>query len=122
MSPSVAQTTNNGLTLWNPAYNYITGSGTHTVPETDGHITPFGFNGVFTHKENGSAILNGGMFLYSKSGIYPGNDDLDSDAVKSILEIGPNLEVANIIAGFYDPLNPSKSTQLGIEINTLYEK
>jgi hypothetical protein len=67
------------------------------------------------------------MFLYSKSGIYPGNDTLNSEVVKSLLEIGPNLEVANIIAGFYnplqpenDPLHPKYNTTLGIEINNLY--
>jgi putative ABC transport system permease protein len=123
MRSSAVEPSEEKLSLWNPAYDYINGSGQHVDgPEANGHITPYGFNGVFTDQKNGSAILNGGMFLYSKSGIYPGNDALNSDVVKNMLEIGPNLEVASIIAGFYDPLNPTKSTPLGIEINGLYEK
>jgi hypothetical protein len=55
---------------------------------------------VFTQRTNGSAILNGGIPLYSPSGIYPGNDSLNSDVVKGVLQQSANLEFANVITGY----------------------
>jgi hypothetical protein len=88
----------------NPSNNYN---------ESVGNIIPYGFNGVFTHKNNGSAILNGGISLYSPSGIYPGNDALDSNVVKNVLSQSANLEVANIITGLIN-------TPKGKEIDGLF--
>jgi hypothetical protein len=94
----------------NPAYEYEE----QEYEEQEGHIIPYGFNGVFTKRENGSAILNGGLTLYSPSGIYPGNDSLSSDVVKSILKQSANLEVANIVTGFI-------GTEVGQNIDRLFK-
>jgi putative ABC transport system permease protein len=77
----------------NPALDYI------KKGESDGKITPLGFNGVFTKRTNGSSVLNCGQYLYAPSGIYPGNDALDSDVVKNVLKQSANLEIANIVSG-----------------------
>jgi hypothetical protein len=61
------------------------------------------------------------MYIYSKSGLYPGNDSLNSDLVKSMLKIGPNLQTASIIAGFYNP-KTDEGTDLGKQINGLYSE
>jgi putative ABC transport system permease protein len=90
--------------------------------ETVGKITPYGFNGVFTHKKNGSAVLNGGLSLYSPSGIYPGNDALDSDVVANILKQTANLEVANIITGIINlPPTGDEKTSIGQDIDNAFK-
>jgi putative ABC transport system permease protein len=88
----------------NPALNYINDG------ESLGKITPLGFNGVFTKKTNGSSVLNCGQYLYAPSGIYPGNDALDSDVVKNVLRQSANLEIANIVSGLI-------KTDIGKKIN-----
>jgi hypothetical protein len=76
---------------------------------------------VFTRRNNGSAILNGGMTLYSPSGIYPGNDALNSNVTKDILKQSANLEIANIISGIIDlPDNPDGTSSIGKKINQAY--
>ncbi|MDR2823161.1 MAG: ABC transporter permease [Mycoplasmataceae bacterium] len=82
----------------------------------NGNITPYGFNGVFTDQKDGSSILSKGFSLYSPSGIYAANDLFDGEAVKGILQFGGNLQLASIMAGFYNPQTKA-GTDLGKEIN-----
>ncbi|GHU31015.1 hypothetical protein FACS1894166_01690 [Bacilli bacterium] len=96
LNGTIDPTNTDQTTVINPAIHYN---------EADTNINPFGFNGVFTDKDNGSTILNGGLFLYSPSGLYPGNDSFDSDTVKSALGKNINLEVASIISGINTGVN-----------------
>jgi hypothetical protein len=73
---------------------------------------------VFTQHEDGSSILNSSFLLYSTSGLYPGNDMLNSDAVKDLLKYGSNLEIANKIIGTY--VNDNQCTEIGKIIHDKY--
>jgi hypothetical protein len=63
---------------------------------------PFGFNGVFSRNNDGGSILNGGISLYSTSGLYPANDSFSSPSFIEILKTGANLQLANKITGIND--------------------
>jgi F420-0:gamma-glutamyl ligase len=116
MDLSLAQS-NNKI---NPAYGYITDN---DKKEKDGRIIPYGFNGVFTKKKNGSAILNGGISLYSPSGIYPGNDDLSSNVVKEVLKQSANLEIANIITDIINlPPKAGEDISIGKRIDNAFKE
>jgi F420-0:gamma-glutamyl ligase len=100
----------------NPAKDYYLDK-----KEASGKIIPYGFNGVFTKRKNGSAILNGGLSLYSPSGIYPGNDDLSSNVVADILKQSANLEVANIITGIINLPPEEGQSSIGKEIDNAFK-
>ena len=57
------------------------------------NLTPYGFNGVFTKATTGGPILTKGNILYAATGIYPGNDKLNSEVTQNIFSYGANLEI-----------------------------
>lgn len=77
-------------------------------------LTPYGFNGVFTKDENGSALLSKGMFLYSPSGLYLANDKVNSDNSLATLKFGVNSYMTAKMLGLLD-------TPIGKNIKAAYE-
>ncbi|GHU47513.1 hypothetical protein FACS1894218_2080 [Bacilli bacterium] len=128
-----------GRTSTSPILNDFTSDKTnYTNPTNDevfnptydnnGHdvlVNPYGFNGVFTQRSNGSTLLNGGFNLYSPSGLYISDDSITSAAAQNSLSMSSNLEVANIMCGLYKPdqgelQNPTDLQKLGLKIHAAY--
>ena len=63
------------------------------INNTNYNLTSYGFNGIFTDKLDGSAVLSKGIILYSPTGLYPGNDRMTSEVTKNVISYGANLEI-----------------------------
>lgn len=83
---------------------------------TNYNLTSYGFNGIFTDKTDGSAILSKGVILYASTGLYPGNDKMTSEVTKSVFSYGANLEIFRKVT-----LCNDTESDLAKNINTAYE-
>lgn len=83
----------------------------------DGYnLTPYGFNGVFTKATTGGPILTKGITLYAATGIYPGNDKINSEVTKNVLSYGANLEIFRQVV-----LNGDSTLELSKNIKQAYD-
>lgn len=80
------------------------------------NLTPYGFNGVFTKATTGGPILTKGIILYAATGIYPGNDKINSEVTKNVLSYGANLEIFRQVV-----LNGDATLDLSKNIKQAYD-
>ena len=80
------------------------------------NLTPYGFNGVFTKATTGGPILSNGIILYAATGIYPGNDKINSEVTQNVLSYGANLEIFRQVV-----LNGDETLDLSKNIKQAYD-